>query len=77
MTYEQLKNLKSEEFKRFCGVHLETFRRMVKELEPNLKRTGKRGGSAEVKCRRPTTHQPRILAGVQNVLSYWQKLGCS
>lgn len=48
MTYEQLKNLKSEEFKRFCGVQLETFRRMVKELEPNLKRRGKRGGQPKL-----------------------------
>jgi hypothetical protein len=45
MTYEQLKNLKTEEFKRFCGVHLETFTRMVEELEPDLERTGKRGSS--------------------------------
>lgn len=40
---QTVKNLKTEEFKRFCGVHLETFTRMVKEIEPDLERTGKRG----------------------------------
>jgi hypothetical protein len=29
MTYEKVKNLKAEEFKRFCGVRLETFEQMV------------------------------------------------
>ena len=59
----QLKNLKTEEFKRFCGVHLETFTRMVKELEPELERTGKRGG------------QPKL--GVEDqlliTLEYWRE----
>jgi Helix-turn-helix of DDE superfamily endonuclease len=32
MTYEQVKNLKATEFKRFCGVHPETFKDMVKVL---------------------------------------------
>ena len=63
MTYEQLRNLKSEEFKRFYGVHPETFRRMVKELEPNLKRTGKRGG------------QPKLSVEDQLLISleYWRE----
>ena len=30
MTYEKVKNLKAEEFKRLCGVKLETFTQMVK-----------------------------------------------
>ncbi len=29
MTYEQVKRLKPEEFKRLCGVHPETFNQMV------------------------------------------------
>jgi hypothetical protein len=32
MSYEQVKNLKATEFKRFCGVHPETFKDMVKVL---------------------------------------------
>ena len=74
MTYEQLKDPNPREFKRLCGVHPETFTRMVEVLQPDLKRTGKRGGSAEVKCRRPTAHHPRILAGIRDILPYWQKL---
>jgi hypothetical protein len=30
MRYKELKNLKPSEFKRFCGVHQETFEQMVK-----------------------------------------------
>jgi hypothetical protein len=29
MTYEKVKNLKPEEFKRLCGVHPETFSQMT------------------------------------------------
>ena len=63
MTYEQLKNLKTEEFKRFCGVHIETFTRMVKELKPDLERTGKRGG------------QPKLSVEDQLLitLEYWRE----
>ena len=63
MTYEQLKTLNTEEFKRFCGVHIETFTRMVKELEPALKRTGKRGG------------QPKLSVEDQLLitLEYWRE----
>jgi hypothetical protein len=32
MTYEKVKNLNPEEFKRFCGVYPETFKDMVKVL---------------------------------------------
>ncbi|WP_233271174.1 helix-turn-helix domain-containing protein [Microcystis aeruginosa] len=32
MTYEKVKNLNPEEFKRFCGVYPETFKDMVKAL---------------------------------------------
>jgi hypothetical protein len=32
MTYEQLKDLKPSAFKRRCGVHRETFDKMVKAL---------------------------------------------
>lgn len=31
MTYEQVKNLKPEDFKRLCGVRPETFAQMVEE----------------------------------------------
>lgn len=44
MGYETVKNLKAEEFKRLCGVSLETFERMVKLVENHeelKKKTGR------------------------------------
>ena len=63
MTYEQLKNLNSKEFKRLCGVHFGTFNRMVEVLQPNLERTGKRGG------------QPKLSVEEQLLmtLEYWRE----
>ncbi|MCT7949019.1 hypothetical protein NG798_04400 [Ancylothrix sp. C2] len=37
MGYETIKNLKPEEFKRFCGVRAETFEQRVKVLEEHEK----------------------------------------
>lgn len=34
MTYEQVKRLKPEEFKRLCGVRPETFNQMVAVMQP-------------------------------------------
>lgn len=63
MTYEQLKNLKPTEFKRLCGVHIATFKRMVEVLRPDLERTGKRGG------------QPKLSVEDQLLitLEYWRE----
>jgi hypothetical protein len=44
MSYEQIKDLPPSEFKRLCGVDNATFRKMVEVLEPELVRTGKKGG---------------------------------
>jgi hypothetical protein len=46
MTYEQVKNLKPEEFKRLCGVRQETFSHMVevvKTYSPAKQKTGRPG----------------------------------
>jgi hypothetical protein len=48
MTYKQLKQLKSTEFKRRCKVHPETFEQMVEVLHPHLDRRGKRGGQCKL-----------------------------
>lgn len=48
MTYERLKQLKPSEFKRYCGVHRETFDKMVSVLSPHLNRQGKRGGQCKL-----------------------------
>jgi Helix-turn-helix of DDE superfamily endonuclease len=46
MTYEKVKNLKTEEFKRLCGVRTETFERMVKLVEKHF--------SAKIRTGRPS-----------------------
>lgn len=63
MTYEELKNLKPTEFKRLCGVHFDTFERMVEVLRPYLERTGRRGG------------QPKLSVEDQLLitLEYWRE----
>jgi len=46
MTYEKVKNLKSEEFKRLCGVHPETFSQMAEVVRARSKtklKTGRPG----------------------------------
>ena len=46
MTYEKVKNLKSEEFKRLCGVHPETFSQMTEVVRARSKtklKTGRPG----------------------------------
>ena len=43
MSYETVKNLKPEEFKRLCGVNLKTFDCMVKLVENNEKLKKKTG----------------------------------
>lgn len=48
MSYEQIKDLPPPEFKRLCGVHIATFRRMVEVLKPELVRTGKKGGQPKL-----------------------------
>ncbi len=48
MSYEQIKDLPPPEFKRLCGVHIATFRRMVEVLKPGLVRTGKKGGQPKL-----------------------------
>ena len=35
MNYEKIKNLKSTDFKRYCGIHHETFQEMVKAVKVN------------------------------------------
>ena len=48
MTYEQLKQLKPEAFKRRCGLQIETFNQMIEILNPHLDRRGKRGGQSKL-----------------------------
>ncbi len=75
MTYERLKELKPSEFKRRCGVHRETFEKMVEVLRPNLNRQGFPRRTVQVKCGRPTTDWSGILPGVSDSISHRAKLG--
>jgi hypothetical protein len=43
MTYEQIKDLKPEDFKRACGVHPQTFEKMVQVLREHVQRKIKQG----------------------------------
>jgi hypothetical protein len=43
MTYEQVKNLKPEDFKRLCGVRRETFNQMVSVVQAHSKPKQKTG----------------------------------
>lgn len=63
MSYEEIKDLKPSDFKRLCGVHHETFNRMIKVVQPDLKRAGKRGG------------QPKLSVEDQLLiaLEYWRE----
>ena len=48
MSYEQIKELPPGKFKRLCGVHITTFKKMVDVLTPELVRAGKRGGQPKL-----------------------------
>ena len=63
MTYEQLKQLKPEAFKRRCGLQIETFNQMIEILNPHLDRRGKRGGQSKL------SGEDRLLV----VLEYWRE----
>jgi hypothetical protein len=63
MTYEQLKHLKPSSFKRRCGVHPDTFAKMVAVLQPHLDRRGKRGGQAKLSV------EDQLFV----VLEYWRE----
>lgn len=75
MTYEQLKHLKPNAYKRRCGVHLDTFEQMAKLLRPHLERRGKRGGQ----CKLSVEDQLLVVleegARVSNAISYCYNLG--
>ena len=63
MTYETLKNMKPAAFKRRCGVHRDTFDKMVNILRPHLDRKGKRGGQCKLSV------EDQLLIS----LEYWQE----
>jgi hypothetical protein len=63
MTYSELESLSNREFKRLCGVSRQTFAEMVKVLQPDLERQGRRGGQAKLSV------EDQLLVA----LEYWRE----
>jgi hypothetical protein len=64
MSYEQIKDLRPADFKRYCGVEPETFRRMVELVSRRLTR-----------ARRKTGRPPKLSVEDQVLLTleYWRE----
>ena len=64
MSYEQVKDLRPADFKRYCGVEPETFRQMVELVSKRLSRT-----------RRKTGRPPKLSVEDQVLLTleYWRE----
>ena len=64
MSYEQIKDLRPADFKRYCGVEPDTFRRMVELVSRRLTRT-----------RRKTGRPPKLSVEDQVLLTleYWRE----
>lgn len=64
MSYEQIKDLRPAEFKRYCGVEPETFQRMVELVSQRL-----------TKQRRKTGRPPKLSVQDQVLLTleYWRE----
>ncbi len=63
MSYTDLQNLSTTEFKRLCGVSRDTFDDMVEALRPYLERQGRRGGQNKLSV------EDQLLA----TLEYWRE----
>ena len=75
MTYEKVKNLKPEEFKRLCGVNPETFDQMTSARAIALKNQAENRTTWVPEPGRPIIDDMRILEGVPHILSYRPILG--
>lgn len=63
MTYERLQQLRPSAFKRRCGVHRQTFFKLVSVLRPYLDRQGKGGGQCKLSV------EDQLLVA----LEYWRE----
>ncbi|WP_442935937.1 helix-turn-helix domain-containing protein [Nostoc sp.] len=70
MTYEQVKSLKSEDFKRLCGIRPETFNQML-EVVRCLRRAAPTPSQSKQKTGRPSklTLEDQLLM----TLEYWRE----
>ncbi len=63
MSYTDLQNLSTTQFKRLCGVSRDTFDNMVEVLRPDLERQGRRGGQNKLSV------EDQLLV----TLEYWRE----
>jgi Helix-turn-helix of DDE superfamily endonuclease len=63
MTYEQIQDLKPQEFKRACGVHPQTFDKMLHVLREHRQRKVKQGRPAKL-----SLEDPLLMT-----LQYWRE----
>ena len=63
MTYEQIKHLNEQEFKRYCGVKPQLFEEMVNVLRKKAPQSRKRGGQLKLSI------EDRLLIA----LEYWRE----
>jgi len=75
MTYEQVKSLKPEDFKRLCGVRPETFKQMLVSCAIAQLTKTKNRTTREALLGRPIVDDIGILERIPNLLSYWAMLG--
>jgi hypothetical protein len=75
MTYQQVKTLKPEEFKRLCGVRPETFKQMVELVREHSERKKKPGRPSKLGWEDQVLLTLEYWLFVPNLLSYRKKLG--
>ncbi len=74
MTYEQVRTLKPEAFKRFCGVQATTFSEMVTALKQKQQEKRKTGRPAKLSLEDQVLSSVAILARVPHLLSHCPRL---
>lgn len=74
MSYEQVKNLKAEDFKRLCGVRPETFTQMVEVVQTHTSAETENWETRKTQLRRPNTDDFGVLERVSYLFPYWSVL---
>ena len=73
MTYSQYQQLKPSDLRRLCGVHHQTFIRMVAVLEEQVEQKKlKPGKQAQVECRFAGVNELGVLERVPHLLPCFQ-----
>lgn len=75
MTYEKVKNLNSENFKRLCGVHPETFNQMLEVVQSLNSKKLKSGRPGKISLEDQLLMTLEKRARVPHLFSHWSVLG--